>query len=347
MIYGATGYTGQLVAEEAVRRGHRPLLVGRSQAKLEPIARRLGLDWTVADLGDERTLREAVADVELVFHAAGPFIHTSAPMIRACLVGRAHYVDITGELPVFQQTFAQDSAAREQGIALISGVGFDVVPTDCLANYVAAHQPDALTLTIAVAALTEASGGTTQTMLELLPEGGQIRRGGVLQPHPFGRGVRRIRFSDRERTVVPAPWGDLETAYRSTGIPNITTYLASTPTTARLMPWGAPLLQRVLRNRAIRSRLQRLVARRVTGPSETVRQQQRSYLWAQVTNAHGEVAEAWLETAEAYHFTALAGVRAVERLLASTLTGAHTPASAFGADFVLNVPGSRRFDRLD
>lgn len=346
MIYGANGYTGQLVAEEAVRRGHRPLLAGRSQAKLEPLARRLGLEWTVVDLGDQQALTRAVEQVDLVFHAAGPFVRTSAPMIRACLAGRAHYVDITGELSVFQHTFTQDAAARQQGIALISGAGFDVVPTDCLARYVADQQPDALTLSIAVAALTQASGGTTQTMMEMVAEGGFVRRNGTLVPYPLGRGARRVRFPDRERPVVPAPWGDLETAYHSTGIPNITTYLAFDPITVQLMPWGAPLLQRLLSVAAIRRRLQQWAARQVQGPDETARQTGHAYLWAQVTNARGEVVQAWLKTAEGYHFTALAGVRCVEHLLNGQHTGALTPASAFGADFVLEVPGSERLDQL-
>jgi short subunit dehydrogenase-like uncharacterized protein len=346
MIYGASGYTGQLIAEEAVRRGHRPLLAGRSQARLEQIARRLGLDWTVVDLNDERELMRAVADVDLVFHAAGPFIRTSAPMIRACLAGRTHYVDITGELAVFQHTFAQDAAAQEQGVALLSGAGFDVVPTDCLALHLVERQPDALTLSIAIAALAQASAGTTQTMLEMLPDGGRVRRNGALVAYPLGQGARRVRFSDRERLVVPAPWGDLETAYHSTGIPNITTYLALTPGTIRLMPWGAPLLQRLLAVQWLRRRIQQLVARRVQGPDETRRQNDRAYLWAQVTNARGEVVQAWQETAEPYQFTMLAGVRCVEHLLAGEFRGALTPASAFGADFVLETPGARRLDAL-
>lgn len=347
MIYGANGYTGQLVVEEAVRRGHRPVLAGRSQPKLQPLAERFGLDWVVADLRDEQALTWAVQAVDLVFHAAGPFIHTSAPMLRACLVGHTHYVDITGEIPVFEHTFTHDEQARAQGIALISGAGFDVVPTDCLARYVADKLPDALTLAIAIDAIGQASAGTTKTMLELLPEGGRVRRDGALVPWPLGTGGRVIPFADGNlRPVLPLPLADLATAYRSTGIPHITTYLATPPGRARMLRAGAPLLQRLMAVPRIRRQAQRWVERRVQGPDETRRQTDRSSIWAQVTNARGEVAEAWLETAEGYHFTALAGVRCVERLLAGGIAGALTPAQALGADFVLEVPGTRRFDRL-
>src|SRR5581483_1843854 len=186
LIYGAYGYTGTLVAEEAVRRGHRPLLAGRAVEKLAPLAARLGLDDVAVGLEDQAALVRALEGVDLVFHAAGPFVHTSAPMIRACLAAGASYLDVTGEIPVFQNTFAHDAEARERGVSLISGVGFDVVPTDCLACHVAEQVPGAveLELTIAATAL-QPSAGTTRTMLEELPAGGLVRRAGRLVPVPL------------------------------------------------------------------------------------------------------------------------------------------------------------------
>src|SRR5215213_4435335 len=134
LLYGAYGYTGALVAAEAVRRGHRPILAGRSARRLAPLADRLGLDWLAVDLADSARLRAALRDVALVFHAAGPFVHTSAPMVQACLTSATHYVDISGEVPVLERTLALDAAARQRGIAVVGGAGLDVVPTDCLAR---------------------------------------------------------------------------------------------------------------------------------------------------------------------------------------------------------------------
>lgn len=339
MIYGATGYTGQLLAEEAVRRGHRPLLAGRSPDRLRPLAEKLGLKWVAARLDDPQGLRQAVSRTRLVFHAAGPFVETSRPMIAACLEAGCHYIDVTGEIPVFQHTFSQHEAALQRSLTLISGAGFDVVPTDCLANHVAARFPGADTLEIAIAALGGASSGTMQSMLEMLPSGGRVRRDGRLQAYPFGQGARRLRFPDRERTVLPIPWGDLETAYRSTGIPNITTYMAFPRRQARLLRFTSPFTQKLISIAAIRRLARGWVARSITGPDKRTRQTARARAWARVTRG-SEHAEAWLETCEAYQFTAIAGVRCVEKVLAGCAPGALTPAQAFGSDFVFEIEGT-------
>ncbi|MCP4429031.1 MAG: NAD(P)H-binding protein, partial [Chloroflexi bacterium] len=221
LLYGAYGYTGQLVVEEALRRGHRPVLAGRNEAKLTPLARKYGLDGLAFGLDDAEKLRTAVAPFDLVFHAAGPFAITGDPMIRACLAGGAHYVDITGEIAVFENTFRYTEQARQKGVTLMSGVGFDVVPTDCLARYVADQLPGAAELELAIFALGSASAGTTNTMLESIPElekGSIVRRNGRYQHIPIGEGQKKVLFSDgRTRSLMPLPWGDLATAYRSTG----------------------------------------------------------------------------------------------------------------------------------
>ncbi len=344
MLYGAYGYTGRLLAEEAVRRGHRPLLAGRSEDKLAPLAERHGLDWVAVKLDDDRPLREALGRVALVLHAAGPFVHTSPPMVRACLETGTHYLDITGEIPVFQHTFARDQLALTRGIALISGVGFDVVPTDCLADHLAQRVPNAIELELAVAALGQASPGTAKTMLELFPKGVWVRRDGRLVRRRWGRGVRRVRFSDRERTVVPIPWGDLETAFQTTGIPNITTYMALPRATARLLSWLSIPGRWALAFKPLRRLVQGWAAKSMRGPDAETRRTARSYVWARVADAGGREAQAWLEAVEAYRFTALAGVRCVEKVLEMRPKGALTPALAFGADLVLEIEGTRRYD---
>lgn len=346
MIYGAYGYTGELVAEEAVRRGHRPLLAGRSEERLIPLAERLGLDWVAPKLDDSRSLNKALAQMDLVFHAAGPFAFTSDPMIRACLATGTNYVDITGELPVFRNTFSYDHAAIQRGIALISGVGFDVVATDCMAEYVANQMPAATELEIAVTALDQASPGTIKTMLEMLPQGVWRRRAGKLVPCGWGKDGKTVRFLHGERVTMPVPWGDLETAYQTTGIPNITTYLAVPPRSIRLLRWTAPLSQRTLKLKPIRRVLQKLVDRTVHGPDAEMRQTARSHVWARAADKSGNEAQAWLETVETYQFTVIGGVRCVERVLQDRPVGALTPALAFGADFVLEIEGTQRFDAL-
>ncbi|HVZ39097.1 MAG TPA: saccharopine dehydrogenase NADP-binding domain-containing protein [Candidatus Kapabacteria bacterium] len=347
MIYGATGFTGRLIAEEAVRRGHRPLLAGRSERPLAELAGRLGLEHAAFDLGDHRRLVEAVSAGDLVLHVAGPFVFTAAPMVRACLEARTNYIDITGELPVLQATFACDDEALAAGIALVTACGFDVIPTDCLAALVAARLPEATSLEIAINTGTTPSPGTLLSTIESLPRGGWVRREGLLWPYALGRGARRQRFHDRERTVLPMPIGDLETAWRSTGIPNITTYFSAPRWLPPLIRILGPLLRPLVRMQRVGAFIRRIALRYAPGPEQELQQHGFASVWARVANQRGDSAEAWLQTAEPYRFTAMATVMAVEYVLATRPTGALAPSQALGADFVLKVPGSQLFERLE
>ena len=346
LLYGANGFTGQLVAEEAVRRGHRPVLAGRSADKVRPLAERLGLSWAAFGLDDINVIMEAIAGVDLVFHAAGPFVHTSEAMVTACIARGAHYVDITGEIPVFARTLDRDAEAKRAGVCLVSGVGFDVIPTDCLARYVADQVLHARHLEIAFASPSKASAGTAKTMVEMMQRGNFVRREGALVPAPMAGDLRTFRFSDRERTAVAIPWGDLETAYKSTGVPNIAVFMALPGALARGLRVFGPSLAGVMRSDRIREAALGWAGRNVTGPAEALREKGRSYFYACARDADGKTAEAWLETIEGYSFTAKGGVLAVERILAESPVGALTPALAFGSDFVLSVEGSKRFDSL-
>jgi len=350
LLYGAYGYTGRLLAAEARRRGHRPVLGGRNEAKLATMGREMGLSWCAFGLDKPRESVDIVAEYDLVFHAAGPFVQTAKPMIESCLAGKTHYLDITGELSVLEATLGYDAHAREQNVVLVSGVGFDIVPTDCLGAYVAGQLPDATQLEIAIKALTAASAGTINSMVEMLAtlpsdKGSMVRQDGRLVPQALWEGSKQVAFSDgKQYKVYPIPWGDLATAEISTGIPTITTYMALpvSPQLARMAPWAGKVLQVGL----LREVTKAVVNRTVSGPDEKMRDQARSFVWARASNDHGQSVEAWLETVEAYRFTGEAGVRCVEHVLAERPCGALTPSQAFGADFVLEIPGSKRFDSL-
>lgn len=347
MLYGATGYTGVLIAEEAVRREHRPLLAGRSAAKLAPLAARLGLEYVAVDLADAAALERAVGQVQAVYHAAGPFLYTGEPMRRACVAAGTHYLDITGEISLLQSARAHDEAARAKGIALIPGVGFDVVPTNCLAQYVAAKVPGAVDLEIGVVGLTRPTAGTAKSMVEMLPEdSGSVRRDGRLVPQPLGQGARQLRFPRGTVMAMPIPWGDLETAYWVTGIPNITCYMAVPGSALPLVRAAGPLLPKLLSAGPVRRAAVAVAGWASRGPSAAARAHERSYIWARAADGAGHAAEAWLDTLEAYQFTAVAAMNAVERVLADRKVGVLAPAQAFGADFVLGIGDTRRLDTL-
>src|SRR5215471_7848933 len=197
MLYGAAGTTGTLIAEEAIRRGHQPLLAGRSAEALAALGKRLGLPWMAVGLDEPGRLQRAVSSVDAVLNAAGPFIATAPPLVQACLAAGTHYLDIAGEIPALQHLFARDQAARERNIALIGGVGFGVVASNGLVKYVADQLPGATTLELAVKADNrQASQGATKSRLEMLASGGRVYRDGRLVPYRLGKGLKALGFPD-------------------------------------------------------------------------------------------------------------------------------------------------------
>ena len=186
MIYGANGYTGELIAREAAGRDLKPVLAGRTAAKVEPLAASLGLQARVFDLGDAAATSKSVEGMVLVLHCAGPFSATAAPMMAACLATHAHYLDITGEISVFEHARTLDAAARAAGIVICSGVGFDVIPTDCVAAALKAVLPDATHLALGFDSRSGFSPGTAKTSVEGLAHGGnnEVPRQPLKLGHP-------------------------------------------------------------------------------------------------------------------------------------------------------------------
>jgi short subunit dehydrogenase-like uncharacterized protein len=337
MIYGANGYTGELAAEAAAARGARPILAGRREEAVRPLAEKLGCPHKVFDLaGDVAAELEGVA---LVLHCAGPFSRTSKPVVDACLARGIHYLDITGEISVFEACHARSEEARRAGSILMPGVGFDVVPSDCLAASLAARLPGATLLQLAFTMLGEPSAGTAKTMLEGLPKGGAIRKDGTITRVPTAWKTMTVRFHDKERSTVTIPWGDVSTAFHSTGIPNIETYVAL----PRRMISGMKLasaFRGLLALGPVQRMAARMVERRVKGPDAEARAAGKSELWGRVSDPSGRDVQGTLTTPEGYRFTVIAALAAVDRVLAGGIApGAHTPSTAFGADFVAGLEG--------
>jgi short subunit dehydrogenase-like uncharacterized protein len=342
LLYGANGYTGELLAGEALQRGLRPILAGRNAAALRSLGERLGLPVRVFALEDPAAVRAGLQDVALVLHAAGPFSATCAPMLEGCLAAGAHYLDITGEIGVFAHCHAQDARAKARGIVVLPGAGFDVVPTDCVAGLLKREVPDATALVLAFEAGGGASPGTTKTGVEGLAAGGQVRRGGRLVPVPLAYRTRTFDRDGEPRTALTIPWGDLYTAFVSTGIPDIETYLVASPraiAAARRMNWLRPLL----RLPPVVRLLQRRVAGRVHGPTPATRAATGARIWGEVRNARGEERRLQIDTPNGYDLTVTGALGIVQYLLGATVPGGYyTPAQLMGADYVLGLPGVRR-----
>jgi short subunit dehydrogenase-like uncharacterized protein len=333
LIYGANGYTGELIAREAARRGLRPVLAGRSAKAIEPLARELGLEARIFGVDAPR-----LEGVGIVLHCAGPFSRTSAPMVTACLAAKAHYLDITGEIAVFEAVLGRGDEAKRAELSLIPGVGFDVVPTDTVAAMLADSLPGATDLQLAFFSPgATVSRGTLTTMLEGIGEGGAIRRGGRITRVPVAYDAREVPFSFGPRMTMTVPWGDVSTAFHTTGIPNIRVYTGASPRTIRRMRRLRPILP--LLGRFPMKQVMAMLARRKQGPDVNARTRGRSYVWGEVTDGTTKKSMT-LETPEGYAFTVLSALAAVARMQQGGIpAGAWTPSRAFGTDFVLGIPG--------
>jgi short subunit dehydrogenase-like uncharacterized protein len=344
LIYGANGYTGELVAREAVRRGQRPVLAGRNAEAVRALATELGLEHRAFALDDAETTAAALKGMTAVLHCAGPFVRTSRPMVDACLRAKVHYLDVTGEIEVFERLAARGATAAEAGVMLLPGSGFDVVPTDCLAAHLKRRLPGATRLVLAFHSVGGLSRGTATTMIENLHRGGLIRRDGVLTPVPAGWKTRTVDFGRGPRTVVSIPWGDVATAYYSAGIPDIEVYTTAT-WPLRLAMKASRFLRPLLASSAVQSFLTRRVRAGAPGPTAEQRGRGRTVVWGEVTDKAGGRAVSRLYGPEGYTFTTLTALAAVEKVLSGDAPpGFQTPAKAYGPDFVLGIEGVKRED---
>ncbi|HMQ33478.1 MAG TPA: saccharopine dehydrogenase NADP-binding domain-containing protein [Chloroflexaceae bacterium] len=344
LIYGANGYTGKLVARRAVERGLRPTLAGRSAEGVAAVARRLGLPSVAVSLDDGPGLDAALEGHALVIHCAGPFRYTSRPMASACLRGGVHYLDITGEIGVFEDLARHDAEARAVGVMLLPGAGFDVVPSDCLAAHLKRRLPSATRLELAFRGLGGLSRGTALTALEGLGRPGAVRRGGVIVPAPVGRPARQVDFGRGPVSVAAIPWGDVSTAYHSTGIPDITVYTAVPPALIGLMRLGGALGP-LMAARPVQDVLRGLVRRRGPGPDDEARARGLSLLWGEAADDVGRRAAARLRAPEGYTLTAATAVLIAEKVLAGQwAAGFQTPARAYGPDLIMELEGVERVD---
>ncbi|MEX6502291.1 saccharopine dehydrogenase family protein [Pseudomonas zhanjiangensis] len=340
MIYGANGYTGHLLAAEAQRQGLRPLLAGRNPAAVHALGSLLGLECRVFDLHQREAVVEALADVAVLAHCAGPFSATSAPMLEACLASATHYLDISGEIDVFEAAHGYHHKAHQLGLVVCPGVGFDVIPSDCLAACLHQALPDACELALGFDSAGGLSPGTAKTLVEGLALGGRVRRRSMLDPVPLGYKRQRIDFGRGAKPAMTIPWGDVATAYFSTGIGNVEVYVPAPPALAiglRLLDPLRPLLGLD----AVQRWLKHLVDKRVQGPDQASRERQRTWLWGEARNAAGSRRTARLETANGYQVTVHGVLLAVGHLLDYSGPGGYfTPSRLLGERCVEQLPGS-------
>lgn len=340
MIYGANGYTGEMIAREAKKRGLTPILAGRSASKVEPLSIELGLEHRSFGLDSVAEVDAGLAGIGLVLHCAGPFSQTSAPMVEGCLRNGCHYLDITGEIPVFEHAHAQHERARDANVVLCPGVGFDVIPTDCVARALKDALPDATHLALGFDQKAVFSPGTAKTSVEFAGLGGRVRDNGTIVTVPLAHSARRIDFGNGVKSAMAIAWGDVSTAYYSTGIPNIAVYVPAPPwfiLGAKLSNLVAPLL----RLKPVINALQSLITKRIQGPDSAARDRMPSYVWGEAANARGDKRVARIKTANGYSLTVTGSLEVVQHLLQNKVPGgAYTPSMLLGPELVSRLPES-------
>ena len=345
LIYGSYGYTGNLIVEQAVKEGLKPLLAGRDEKQLRAQAEKFGLEYRPFSIEDSAALDSALLEVDAVLHCAGPFVLTFRQMAEACIRTKRHYVDISGEIEGFEALAAMDEEAQRAGIMLLPGGGFDVVPSDCLIAHVAEKLVNATHLELYIKLIgSSVSRGTARSGIENSHRQGRIRRDGKIVDVPNVWDTKSVNFEHVPTRVISVGWGDVSTAYYSTGIPNVTTYMS--------FPKGMVNLMRLTRylgfliySRPAKNYTKWLIEKLiVSGPSRKQNENGFSLLIAEMTDGKKTV-RAKLRTPEAYYLTSLTAVEIMKRILSSDYkTGFQTPSKAYGGDFILQFAGVTRED---
>ncbi|MEM9391819.1 MAG: saccharopine dehydrogenase NADP-binding domain-containing protein [Bacteroidota bacterium] len=337
LVYGAYGYTGRLIVDRLLKSEIRPLLSGRDRVKLEEMGNALGLGFNKVDLDEQSALEKLLHQVDLVVHCAGPFIYTAVPMVKACLTTKTHYIDITGEYNVFDLLKGLSDQANRAGIMLLPGAGFDVVPSDCLANKLKEQLPDAEDLVLAFTTKGgRLSRGTAKTMVENSDKGHLIRKNGKLVKLPLGRLVREVDYGGFTQLSVGISWGDISTAYYSTEIPNITVFTGTDEKQLKSLKM-AHILRGLLKLGLVKRFLQKQIDKKPPGPSKESRNRSETYLWGKAMNKEKSV-ECRLKVPNGYDLTASAVLLITRKILQGNFKpGFQTPATAYGKDLIFEI----------
>lgn len=322
LIYGAAGYTGKLISMRARQAGLDFEVAGRNEVKIAPLARALGVPFRIVDVGNAAALRAALEGMTAVLNCAGPFASTAQPMMEACIAGGVHYLDITAEFNVYALAEALSERAAAAGVMLLPGVGWDVVPSDCLALYVAGKVDQPQRLRIALEVAGSMSRGSAASVAEIIGIGLLVRSEGAIVAAPDADPAH-FDFGDGDVACARLSFGDLVTAWKSTQIPNIDMFVH---VKGDAFPAGD-------------------LSTLPEGPSTAERDAHGASAVAEVTGVDGAVFRARIDTVNGYSYTPLSAVEAARRVLGGEhRAGFQTPASLFGADFAQSIAGTSMTD---
>ncbi len=338
LLYGATGYTGREIA--AALTDVDLVLAGRDEARVRAVAEPLGLAWRAFGLSDDHRLVEALADVDLVLHAAGPFDSTLRPMLEACIRAGAHYFDLSGEWPGFAEAMTSDAAARAADVMVMPGVGLSIVATDCLLAMTKARWPDTERIRLGISRVIVMTRGSFASAARLLSPEVLIRRDGRLVTTPAGKLTHAFDFGDGLRETSAMSWADVVTGEFTTGVRNIEAY-TELDWAQRASYAASGLAMRVTGAAAWRSLGDALSDGWPAGPSDDERRDAPYVMVAEALDPWRRVRRLRMRTLDGYTVSVLTSAAAIRRVLAGDWSrGFQTPARIFGPEFILDVGGA-------
>ncbi len=337
IIYGAYGYSGELMVREAIKQGIKPVVAGRIAEKLLPIANELGLEYRAFSVKDAAGYLQ---DVTVLLNCAGPFSATAEALAKACLSQKVHYLDITGEIDVFRKCYALDDEAKSRNVIVMPGVGTDIVPTDCLAAMLKERLPAATRIDLAFSFGTSPSIGTVKTSIESVGKGGLIREGGRLKTVPNAYRMKKIPFQNQPQWAVTIPWGDVFTSGISTGVPDGMVYMAMTKLGIYMLRLSNPF-KGIMNTRFGQDLGKSLVSKFIKkGPDEQARETQRGQFWGEAEAPGGDKVEMTMSTPNVYSLTVEVGIRIAGYCLGNHgKSGYYTPSMLLGSHFIDSIPG--------
>ena len=352
VLYGATGYTGRLVADELARRGMDHVLSGRNADKLARLAGERGVPATAAPLGDVRALRELLAGATAVINCAGPFTLAGDALVQAAIATGTHYVDSTGEQSFIKMVFDRHGRTAERaGVALVPALGFDYAPGDCIAHLSARGLEPLAELTMAYAVQGFGmSRGTLRSGLEMMKGGDVVYEDEQWRPAPGG--VFRAGFDFPEpighQRMIRYPSGEVITVPHHTRTRKVTSLVTArtanpVPALAPVMPYTLPALALALRT-PLRGLLGKAVGLLPEGPAEEARRGAEFTILAVARAADGTTRRGIVRGADVYGLTAVTLVHGAELMAAPGFdrAGALGPAAAFDPAAFLNHLGDHR-----
>jgi short subunit dehydrogenase-like uncharacterized protein len=345
VLFGATGYMGELAARELARRGARPVLAARNEDRLAALAQELGgLETAIADASRPDTVRALVERGDVLLSTVGPFARFGEPAVEAAIAAGASYLDSTGEGPFIREVFEQHGPrARVSGCGLVTAFGYDFVPGN-LAGALALRNAGAAATGVDIGYFTPGrfatSGGTKASAAGVILEPGFAWRGERLVVERQAARVRSFRGGDGEKAAVSISASEhLALPRLQPGLCDVGVYVGTFGAAARPMQAISAVsaaLMRVPRLRsATRSAVGRFLKGSTGGPDAEARSRSRSSIVAVAYDTAGhQLSEVRLAGVNVYDFTAGMLAWGAERAAAGGLqdTGALGPVEGFGLD---------------